>query len=189
MRQGTQIEEILHPAVCHAKAHDCFQLFGHHRSTRVNAQARRGQIIEQSWINRLLRPRRNRIAVAHVELDRAARIAQPAHQPHAQAAIAGIFTDFLDGYRSGVENHAIVHGDPADFTARCSQHLNIHRPKAEKVRVALRPMGHVEPQAEQHRSLQPVGLPCRYQRQAIMTATIHRTPATLKPPFDLQQCY
>ncbi len=175
VRQRTTIEVVFHAAVGHAETHDRFELFGHHSRTRIHAQARRRLVVEHSGIDRLFRPGRHRIAVTHVELKRAARVAQPALQPDAQAAVASILANLLGRKGAGVEVHAVIGNDTADL-AQCSvERFGVHRAKAEEVGIARGPMRHVEPQVEQQPTLQPQAVARRRPGQAVQKA-LDRVP-------------
>ena len=131
VRQGAQVKIILHPAVRHAEADHRFQLLGHDgradrrasaaAADRPAASGRRPPPAPALPHHR--NPRRAAPCSAH------SRVSQ---QPHAQAAIAGVFADFFNGDRRRVVRHAVVHGNTANFTYRGRQCLGVRRSKNQE---------------------------------------------------------
>lgn len=133
----------------------------------LSAQSRRRNVIQQSGIDRVVRARRNGIAITHIKLHRTTRIPEPSLQPHTQATIAVVFANLFHRYRRRIVLHAVNGHDAAYFTHRNRQCFSIRRSKSEKVYVARRPMRYVKPQVEQQRAFQQRSIPCWRQRQAI----------------------
>src|SRR5579864_5147082 len=97
-----------------------------------------GQIFQQRGVRDFFRAWRHCIAVANVQLDPAACLAEAAHQSDAQATVARILANLLDHDRSGIESHSVFAGDCADLRNRTSKGFSVRGSEAKKIRVACR---------------------------------------------------
>jgi hypothetical protein len=81
--------------------------------SRVNLQLRRRKVLQQARIGDFLRPGRDRVAVADIELHGTTNLAEEADELHAQAAVLRVVPDLLDRDRLRVERDAVVDGEGA----------------------------------------------------------------------------
>jgi hypothetical protein len=136
LRDHSEVEEILHAAVCLAKYHHGVVLLCDHGVDGVDAKLGGLEIIEQHRIRCNRRRRCHRVAKGDVDLQCAARGANLSDQLDAAAAVRGLLANCARSDRARVEEDPVAHFQDRNFAKGGDQACFVTSAETQQVCVA-----------------------------------------------------